>query len=486
MSIESELQRIEAAKANIRTALENQGQSVSSNASIDTYSYKVSGIPNLDNPEVFRVFLIGSKTSNNFQSGYKNLTNLRQIQIQCNAVDSGSSYYTQIAASAFSDDANLSNIELSIPGLESSSKRFKIGSSAFHNSPITSVTSTANWYGIVFVNEEANPLHSGGRLYLDGNELTSITRYFSSATSSSGSAILNYAFTGCASLQSLNFSGSVVSSQWADNTTSGVVGKGAFKNCTNLTTLTFNIGSVGNTTLFADEAFMGCTGLTTISVSGNNYKYFGSRVFKGCTGLTTISMPNLGDVSEGLFQDCTSLTTLDISASYDPTGRIVVYQDGFNGCTNLTTLTNGTNTLTIPIVYARGFKNCTSLTSIPCETTIGSVGSNAFENCTGLTHATLSSAYEIQIAAFTGCSNLQSVDLGTITWINCLDESNTALTEVTLRSSEVCRFFKFPASASQHITVYVPSDLISSYQTHNSWSSLYNHGYVDFQAIPTV
>jgi hypothetical protein len=34
------------------------------------------------------------------------------------------------------------------------------------------------------------------------------------------------------------------------------------------------------------------------------------------------------------------------------------------------------------------------------------------------------------------------------------------------------------------MTIYVPNDLIADYQAATNWSTLYNNGYIDFQAIP--
>ena len=99
---------------------------------------------------------------------------------------------------------------------------------------------------------------------------------------------------------------------------------------------------------------------------------------------------------------------------------------------------------------------------LPNATTIGQ---EAFKRNQGLTTVTLLKCTTIKTDAFQVCTNL---------------------TTITLGASSVCSIAStttIPATSSHHITIYVPSNLISSYQNATNWSSLYNNGYIDFQAI---
>lgn len=99
---------------------------------------------------------------------------------------------------------------------------------------------------------------------------------------------------------------------------------------------------------------------------------------------------------------------------------------------------------------------------LPNATTIGQ---EAFKRNQGLTTVTLLKCTTIKTDAFQVC---------------------TALTTITLGASSVCSIAStttIPATSSHHITIYVPSNLISSYQNATNWSTLYNNGYIDFQAI---
>ena len=94
-----------------------------------------------------------------------------------------------------------------------------------------------------------------------------------------------------------------------------------------------------------------------------------------------------------------------------------------------------------------------------------SIGQEAFKRNTGLTTVTLLKCTTIKTDAFAFCSKIETITLG---------------------ANSVCSIAgtsAIPATSSHHITVYVPSDLITSYQNASNWSYLYNEGYIDFVAI---
>ena len=63
------------------------------------------------------------------------------------------------------------------------------------------------------------------------------------------------------------------------------IGVGAFRGCTNLTSITIPNGvtSIGN------YAFEGCSGLTSITIP-NSVESIGRSTFRGCSGLTSIAV----------------------------------------------------------------------------------------------------------------------------------------------------------------------------------------------------
>ncbi|GHV51143.1 hypothetical protein AGMMS49579_05930 [Spirochaetia bacterium] len=61
------------------------------------------------------------------------------------------------------------------------------------------------------------------------------------------------------------------------------IGRGAFNNCTGLTSVGIPAGVIG----IGDYAFYNCTGLTSVSIPAN-FTFIGDSAFDGCTGLTSI------------------------------------------------------------------------------------------------------------------------------------------------------------------------------------------------------
>jgi hypothetical protein len=142
-------------------------------------------------------------------------------------------------------------------------------------------------------------------------------------------AIKNYAFYGCAGLNSL--------------------------------TLPNSVTSIGY------KAFSGCTGLTTAKLS-DNITTIDYRAFSGCSSLISISIPNpITEISLATFEDCVNLTsvefgenlkTIDTKAFYNcamlskmslPNSLTTIKDSAFFGCSSLSGM------LTIP----------PSITSIP-------------------------------------------------------------------------------------------------------------------------
>ena len=155
------------------------------------------------------------------------------------------------------------------------------------------------------------------------------------------------------------------------------------------------------------------------------------------------------------------------------------------------------------IIDNYAFGNCSSLTSasFPKATSIGnyafqssglqsasfplvtSIGTYAFQS-SGLQSVNFPLLTSINTRAFTLCQSLTSASFPLVTSIgNYAFDSCGLLTSITLGANQVCTLSNANAMPSQNITVYVPSDLITSYQTATNWSSLYNNGRVTFVAI---
>ena len=228
------------------------------------------------------------------------------------------------------------------------------------------------------------------------------------------------AFRGCSSLTSINIPYSVTD-----------IGKTAFNDCSGLTSITVASGnakydsrnncnaiimtatntlirgckntSIPNTvTTIGDDAFSGCTGLTSISIP-NPVTVIGKCAFDHCTALTSINIPNsVTVINNAAFSECIRLTSVTI-----PNSVTEIRFGVFYGCSGLTRI-NLPNTITA--IGECAFSDCIALTSISIPNSVTSIGSCAFRNCIGLTNLIIpNSVASIDAFAFQHCSGLTNI-----------------------------------------------------------------------------
>ena len=167
-------------------------------------------------------------------------------------------------------------------------------------------------------------------------------------------------------------------------------------------------------TTIGNNAFNGCTALTTATMPGLTTVNQGA--FSGCTSLVTVDCPNLKYInSYGAFQSCTSLVELKVSADMTSFST-----DTFRSCTSFTTLyTNDATKVVGHVQLPRGVTSLgnynfyqTKIVRIdaPNVTSIG--GQSAFSGCTQLTEAHFPKLASMSgTAIFNGCSALRIVEI---------------------------------------------------------------------------
>ena len=181
------------------------------------------------------------------------------------------------------------------------------------------------------------------------------------------------------------------------------------------------------TTLIADGAFSGCSGLTSVTIP-NSVTSIGYQAFYNCKALTSITIPN-------------SVTSIGYQA--------------FSGCSGLTSLSIP-NSVTSIGNYA--FSGCSGLTSLTIPNSVTSIGEYAFWGCSGLTSLTIpNSVTSIGLCAFQDCYGVTS--------ITC--EANTP---------PDCQYFGFG-----DVIVYVPTNSVEAYKKADVWKDFSN-----IRAIPSI
>ena len=265
--------------------------------------------------------------------------------------------------------------------------------------------------------------------------------------------------------------------------TGGKLNYGAFYGCDMLTKITLqNVTSIG------EQAFVGCSGLTSIVIPdsvesigakaffysktltnvtiGTGLKSVGEHAFDGCDNIVKVKYTGdingwalidfadwanpLSNTIAGLYIDDKLVTSATINSNSIGTNVFYNYKKlesvtigssvekiGISAfaCTNITSVVFEENS-TCSLIADYAFWGCESLESIDLPSSLKTIGKNAFEWCTNLTSVDFgenSTCSQIDDCAFKDCVNLESMDLpSSLTFIgkNAF-ENCTALTSVT-------------------------------------------------------
>ena len=250
----------------------------------------------------------------------------------------------------------------------------------------------------------------------------------------------------CVANWDTNNDGELSEAEAADVTSLGEVFRGNTE-ITSFDEISYFTGLTG----FDDDAFNGCSGLTSFTIP-SNITSIGRRAFQYCSSLTSITIPeSVTDIYYHAFSYCTGITSITV----DPGNGVYDSRYDCNAIikTSANQLVKGCKNTVIPDNVTRignnSFVGCTGLTTITIPESVTAIGNSAFYNCSNLTSITIpNSVTSIEAAAFSGCNSL---------------------TTVTVEMSTPFAINENVFSNRANATLYVPAGSKAAYQTADYW-----------------
>lgn len=293
------------------------------------------------------------------------------------------------------------------------------------------------------------------------------------------------------------------------------IGYRAFKQCFQLTAITLS----DSVTYIDYEAFSYSYRFASITIP-NSVTGFSTCAFAGCSGLESVTIENSANkltYTNSLFSGISSNAKLyapsnllsDYKADSNWTSAFkggifaigtsmkVTYTDGsekiFTGLTTIESDTDSNKANAKEVVIFNGvreigssaFYECSSLTDITIPNSVKKINMTAFGSCSSLNSITIpNSVKELGGYVFQDCRNLVSIDIGSS--ISRLGERDfrrcTSLASVTIRNSTTKVTFNtgtynktFEGTPSSK-KLYVPSNLLSDYQSDSNWTNEFKGG----------
>lgn len=230
------------------------------------------------------------------------------------------------------------------------------------------------------------------------------------------------------------------------------IGNNAFEYNLNLKNISLPSGltSIGEYTFHS-------TDFTAITIP-NTVTSIGQHAFSMCRSLTEIDIPTgITRIEEETFSYCTKLSSVTIPNSVIYIGKKAFFEDDL-----LTSMMISNSATTIG---EDAFFGCDGLTSVVIGG--GILGESAFSTCSNLRNVTLGSVTSIGLRCFLKCSSLESVvipnsvtNVGALAFMDC-----TSLTALTFTSLIPPTFGNDILYGSDNATIYVPCAALIAYKT---------------------
>lgn len=205
--------------------------------------------------------------------------------------------------------------------------------------------------------------------------------------------------------------------------------------------------SLANCKVIHQNAFVHAIHLSEIYLPKCTTIY--SYAFVECSALTELSLPKCQVIHTFAFTACTRLETANLPAC------LGIGSSAFISCTSL-------KTVSLPVcqlIQSRAFMQTALTEAVLPECSF--VDKSVFMSCTRLSMVSLPKCTSIEHGAFLSCWGLTSLYL--------LGSSVPALSDWAFGSTPIGGYSSY---VGQYGSVYVPSSLVSAYQTATNWSSI--------------
>jgi hypothetical protein len=336
-TIAENLERIQQAKADIKSAIEAKGVTVPSSATIDTYDDYVAQISggaatpsNLSDwtydsfGKITSAVIRSGVTSLDYDNGFYSCTSLSSVTIPNSVTSIGvHAFYSCTSLSSvtipdsvttlgqpFQDCTNLASVTIG-SGITS------IDGGAFANSALNNITINATTppsggsanYGIF---ADTSIAYGYGKIYVPEE---SVDAYKASSGFSAYSAVITCIGCGSAScsekLCGINYNGDefTIHNDGTDELTQG----------DDIQSYDPSEATVGDIiTTIGSNAFGNCDGLTSVTIP-DSVRSIGDNAFTSCRSLTSIDIPSgVTSIGNSVFDSCRSLTSVTVNATYPP------------------------------------------------------------------------------------------------------------------------------------------------------------------------
>jgi len=424
-TIAENLTRIQQAKSDIRTSIQNKGVQVPDSDTIDTYSGYIDQITGGDNTDLvdliegdITTITIPYGTTNIRTYGFYGCAYLTSVTIPASVTSIGTYafYYcrdlttltipnsvTSIGNNAFSNCRSLTSIEMPDSVTE-------IGDNTF--SGCTALTNTVIGSGYTGTSIPSNLFYNvKGHLDIDSQNIFNGSSTSNNFTKTTGhkfetitcgeniTKIPQYTLYSATTLTEITFEGDITE-----------IGYQAFYRCTSLSSITFNSLTPPTTISGDNNLFNGVpTNGTFNQPEGADYYEVYKWLPSGwwpmiqfeVDGLLYGMLENRPDVY-CMGRASTDLTDINIAETviHDGVTYTVssIFDEAFNEATNITSVTIPDSVTSIGD-YA--FSGCTSLTSIEIPDSVTSIGTQAFYNCSNLSEITCNAVTAPTISSWT-------------------------------------------------------------------------------------